>query len=316
MRVIRLLVRPALMSAVVVIAGGALIGRLPSTSWLVEVVASLRWHVALGALIALVAAAAVRARVATVVMSAALLLSGSALLASVTGSPAAAPVGSRELRVGHINLQERPLDLGSVLREVRAHGTDVFVVLGVRGRDVARLPDRAGRYRVERSESGEYAAVITDTSAVRRTGPLTNPLPGSSVAFDVFVGRPAIRVSLLAVHSTWPVTPGRTEARNDRLRGVARWFERAVDPHVAFGDFNATPWSAAFGRMMRDADLTNSLDGFGRQPSWPARLGIWGIPIDHLVHGDDVVAVDRSTGRTFGSQHRSLWVTLSVGPGR
>jgi endonuclease/exonuclease/phosphatase (EEP) superfamily protein YafD len=55
----------------------------------------------------------------------------------------------------------------------------------------------------------------------------------------------------------------------------------------------------------------NSLDGFGLQPTWPAGQPWFAIPIDHLLHSDQLTTVERSTGPANGSDHRPIEVTLA-----
>jgi len=38
------------------------------------------------------------------------------------------------------------------------------------------------------------------------------------------------------------------------------------------------------------------------------------IPIDHALTGPDLATTDRGTGPSFGSQHRSLHVTVAPAP--
>ena len=56
-------------------------------------------------------------------------------------------------------------------------------------------------------------------------------------------------------------------------------------PAIVVGDFNATPWSYPFRRLMASTDLSNSESGFGLDLSYPAdRNPLFRIPIDHLLH--------------------------------
>lgn len=78
------------------------------------------------------------------------------------------------------------------------------------------------------------------------------------------------------------------------------------------GDFNATPWSPSFHRLAHEGRLFNSLDGFGLQVSWPESNLALRIPIDHALLGPGLAATDRGTGPAFGSQHRSLHITVTA----
>lgn len=130
----------------------------------------------------------------------------------------------------------------------------------------------------------------------------------AAVEAVVDVGGTAIRV--LGSHPMSPLTRERATQRDAHLRRLGEWAAAQVEPVVIVGDLNATPWSHAFRSMMHTGGLIDSACG-RLYPSWPARLGPLGIPIDHAVHSRDLVTVQRSLGPSFGSQHRMVHVTIA-----
>jgi endonuclease/exonuclease/phosphatase (EEP) superfamily protein YafD len=108
-----------------------------------------------------------------------------------------------------------------------------------------------------------------------------------------------------------PTTPARAHNRDRSLNAAARWSRAHGPRRIVMGDFNATPWSPAFRRLVHDGHLTNSLDGYGLQVSWPESNVVLRIPIDHALLGPGLATTDRATGPSFGSQHRSLHVTVA-----
>ena len=81
------------------------------------------------------------------------------------------------------------------------------------------------------------------------------------------------------------------------------------------GDFNATPWSWPFRRMLSTGALVNSQSGFGLQPTFPATTNVaLRVPIDHLLHSDLIGVRDRRTGPALGSDHFPLIVDLEYLP--
>ncbi|MCB0060965.1 MAG: endonuclease/exonuclease/phosphatase family protein [Caldilineaceae bacterium] len=82
-------------------------------------------------------------------------------------------------------------------------------------------------------------------------------------------------------------------------------------PLIVAGDFNVTPWSPRFQRLLREARLKNSMRGFGMQNSWPSVLPLpLGIPIDHALHSPSLTTLDRKTVRVAGTDHAMLVVTF------
>lgn len=97
----------------------------------------------------------------------------------------------------------------------------------------------------------------------------------------------------------------------DRLSAQMNWLE---GPTVVVGDFNRAPWARPMLRLLRDTGFR-----MPRRPvaTWPARAGVFGVPIDHILvrDGPRIVAL-KPFGGTLGSNHRGLVADLSVGPGR
>ena len=100
--------------------------------------------------------------------------------------------------------------------------------------------------------------------------------------------------------------------RDEYLAEIARLARAETLPTVVVGDLQATPWSHAFRNLASTADLENSLDSFGLQTTWPAdRWALFRLPLDHLLHSDDLTTVDRYLGPTFGVDHRPIVVTIA-----
>jgi endonuclease/exonuclease/phosphatase (EEP) superfamily protein YafD len=119
-------------------------------------------------------------------------------------------------------------------------------------------------------------------------------------------------VAVLAVHPLSPSSEFRA-AQNDRqLQFAADWAEGQVGPTIVVGDFNATPWSYPFRRLVSSADLSNSARGFGLDLSYPADGNpLVRIPIDHLLYSEGLAVVDRRLGPAMGSDHFPLTVDLA-----
>ena len=87
-----------------------------------------------------------------------------------------------------------------------------------------------------------------------------------------------------------------------------------VGPLVLIGDFNCTPWSPAFRKLVSYSGLRDSRRGLGVQPTWPSPFGPFGIPIDHALVSKDLHVIDRSVGPQVGSDHRGIVVGLALKP--
>src|SRR5690606_7139996 len=147
-------------------------------------------------------------------------------------------------------------------------------------------------------------------------GTLVLSRPGDAVTSYGFTlqGARAVEVihdgiAVLGTHPLAPTTSERSALRNAQLEFAADWSNEQNGPHVVTGDFNATPWSHPFRRLLADTGLVNSQKGFGVQASFPAdRLWLVRVPIDHLVHSPEFEVVDRRLGPLLGSDHMPLVV--------
>jgi endonuclease/exonuclease/phosphatase (EEP) superfamily protein YafD len=302
--------RVPVLAAATLAALASLLGFVDDRLWLAEVASSLRLQLLVAA-IALVALA-VLARSATGggLAAVVLLVNAAVLVPLYTGGPAAA-AGVARLRVAHVNMQGHSGDLDAFGRIVASERPDVMVVLEPSNGWLAEVSRHVWGYRIL-AGGGRWRPRVMVLATARLTDvrvPVTRGLPESALAFDVALdGRP---VRVLAVHTLSPSTPGDRRGRDEELEAVAAWARQHRGSEIVLGDLNATPWSSVLRRLEDAGSLRNSADGFGAQPTWPSFAGPLGIPIDQLLHSSDLTVTDRDTRRGFGSEHRSLWVTVA-----
>ena len=147
------------------------------------------------------------------------------------------------------------------------------------------------------------------------------PLRHSEILYLGKAGLPSLLVridmgdrmlTVLGTHPRPPLTPGYLQLRNEQLEAVATLIEQTDPPVIVIGDLNVTPWSFAFRQLLKRTGLRNSAKGRGLQPTWPAWLfPVW-IPIDHLLHSEDVVILNRIVGSYIGSDHYPVIVDFAL----
>lgn len=116
-------------------------------------------------------------------------------------------------------------------------------------------------------------------------------------------------LDVLGVHPLAPVSDRESSLRDAQHASYADW-AAGRSAAVVVGDFNATPWARPFRSLLRVGDLANSQRGFGVAPTWEVGR-IFALPIDHLVHTDDLVVTERVVGPDLGSDHRPLLVEVA-----
>lgn len=122
-------------------------------------------------------------------------------------------------------------------------------------------------------------------------------------------------VEVLSIHALAPSEEERAGLRDAQLKFAADWAERRERPTIVVGDFNATPWSWPFRDLVDQTNLRNSQTGFGLHLSFPATSNVLlRVPIDHLMHSEELIIRDRRLGPSLGSDHFPLVVDLELAP--
>jgi endonuclease/exonuclease/phosphatase (EEP) superfamily protein YafD len=124
---------------------------------------------------------------------------------------------------------------------------------------------------------------------------------------------------LVIAHPPTPSTALRFEQRNREFQALNDELRQLPAPKMLIGDMNCGPWSPAFKKLL-NFGMHDSEQGFGPQPSWPARTGRVIpfapipplIPIDHIFVSDDLCVSHRFTGPPINSDH--LPVIVDIGP--
>lgn len=293
-----------------------LLGRVASESWPFELVTN--FPVQLAVIGALLAAMALifKARITMVVALVCVALNGLVVVPVLTDDRRPSRSGAPTITVGHLNAQTRPIDVPALARYLTATRPNVFVVLDPAQGDAVRLTSAVPGYRIYRTGSHVTAdpefvrTVVLSRDRIDRVRHPANPDFGASaVEAVVHAGEP---ISIVVFGTDSPTTSARAQHRDRALHAAARWSRAHSSRRIVMGDFNATPWSSPFRHLLRDGKLFDTLNGFGLQVSWPESNVLLRIPIDHALLGPGLAATDRGTGPSFGSQHRSLHVTVTT----
>lgn len=317
MRVVRFVV----LGMGVAVLAATVLGRAGRADWPFELLSNFPVQLGVVAVLLLAAALVVRARIAIAVTLVAAVLNVAVVGSTTTATGRAADPNAERMVLGHLNAQSGHVNVVAIRRRVQQSRSDVFVILDPSVRDVAALRRPPRGYSVhltwQRSHGRPKLVRTVVWSRVELSGhgrPDDSAFGKSAVELTFRSGGAA--VSLLAFGSESPTRPARAAARNRTLQAAARWSRRAhadgIAQRVVMGDFNATPWSPVFRRLLDRGRLHSSLDGHGIQPTWPVGNPLLLIPIDHALLSPELATVDRATGPSFGSGHRSLWVTVAA----
>ncbi len=126
-------------------------------------------------------------------------------------------------------------------------------------------------------------------------------------------------VNVIVAHPTTPKTISGFEERNREIDLLADEIAAISGPKIFIGDLNCGPWSSQFQKLLK-AGLKDTQQGFGPQPSWPARNDRVSkflpipplIPIDHVLASWEFSVESRRAGPAIGSDHLPVFVKLRL----
>jgi endonuclease/exonuclease/phosphatase (EEP) superfamily protein YafD len=122
------------------------------------------------------------------------------------------------------------------------------------------------------------------------------------------------RLMLAVVHTHWPLLPDLMHRRDLAVSQLAAEVRRQPGPWIVGGDFNLTPYSPVFQRLLEMSGLRETRPRGSWSPSW--RAGFWplGLRIDHVLVTRELCSESSEVGPEIGSDHRPVRVRLR-GPG-
>jgi endonuclease/exonuclease/phosphatase (EEP) superfamily protein YafD/photosystem II stability/assembly factor-like uncharacterized protein len=139
---------------------------------------------------------------------------------------------------------------------------------------------------------------------------------GERPAVELRLAGQGVRLAVLGVHLARPVSEFEAQVQAADYRFLQSWCNErrgAGEEVLVLGDFNTSPWSHRFRRLLDASGMRDSLAGRGLQGTWPALLPAWlRLPIDHAVHSPGLVVTERRVGPDLGSDHLPLQLELRV----
>ncbi|MEO1274436.1 MAG: endonuclease/exonuclease/phosphatase family protein [Pseudomonadota bacterium] len=208
------------------------------------------------------------------------------------------PVVEVDLSVYSHNLRFNNSDLDGLLAQIETVEADVLLLQEV-SRENAKALRRLerGRWRLEICPFAAVGGVALMTQGAEEIG----CEPGQGLAWArIPVGGEEVTVATL--HLPWPWPHGQAP----QAERIAELLGDLPEPLVIAGDFNAAPWSHTVD-LIAEATGTRITPGlrlsFQPPDLWP------GLPIDHVLVSEDLVAATEMLGRA-GSDHAGLITDL------
>ena len=302
----------ALTTATGIVLVAAFVPRFADTYWAFELSGHFRAQLAVAAVALTLGFVVLHAwRHVLVAAGVSLFVATPVVMLWVPVAPRAA--GGETIRVLSLNVSHFDRNHREVIALIESLRPDLVGLVEVTDRWVQKLSvlDQDYPYRASATTRRSGVALLSrfhlkDTEL----RPLASRRPNFALATMTVAGRP---VRMAVVHAAAPMGAARAARRDQQLAllaSVAR--ESPEDEMILVGDFNTSPWSLTFRRLLDEAGWRNAAQGFGYLPTWPS-MRLWlGIPIDHHLVSDGIAVHDFSVVGPTGSDHLAVLTELGI----
>lgn len=217
--------------------------------------------------------------------------------------------GPADLRVAVFNLKIWNRTKTRAIDWLASQDADAIVLVEVTRDWLGPLRRLDGAFSYRETMDGGLPGMIRIVSRhpLRR---LFATVVAQEVLLGVEVAAPGRPFALVGVHAFAPLSADGLAAQRAYLDAAARHARRIDMPVVVAGDFNASPWSPMFRRFRDRSGLAAPIIRAGTLPS---RMGVLGVPVDHVFAGRGLRVIGIRTGPHLGSDHRPVTAALRAG---
>ncbi|MDG5495066.1 endonuclease/exonuclease/phosphatase family protein [Niveispirillum sp. BGYR6] len=223
-----------------------------------------------------------------------------------------APSGKTRFTLLHANLWHLNPTPEAIAAMLNREAPDLVSIVELTDPEAQRWQGRLGGFwphRVYCENAGcgnmvlsRWPATLLEARSGWHDGP---PFPNVLAAR---IEHPEGAFTIVVVHFSRPVEP---ETQRAQAIWLARWLPTLPQPVVVAGDFNAAPWSSTI-KLVSESGYTRIAH---TGPTWPSGPLIFtGIPIDHILGGTGVSAVNVRRLPPFGSDHLALLAQIALTP--
>jgi endonuclease/exonuclease/phosphatase (EEP) superfamily protein YafD len=223
---------------------------------------------------------------------------------------AAAALPATSLRVYAHNVWDEHPDLKQLETALQAVEADVLVLIEVDPTKQPLLQRLSARYPYSVScanRKGCATAVLSrfpilagGAEMVRYDGP-----PVAWARIDA-TARGLGAVTVMGTHVHRPTRDPMLHVR--QMQALIGLIQSVKGPLILAGDFNASPWSASYRRLLK----ATRLDATGHLlPTWPMRpAALPQFAIDHILVSKDLAATRNGAGSATGSDHAPIFADI------
>lgn len=244
---------------------------------------------------------------------ASLLLNLSQFAPFIGGGASELPPGPT-LKILQANVLKLNQDTTRLRRLIAAEKPDIIMCAEVTPLFATLFTDLAGAYPygiVEAEEKSSYGMALLSRLPLEAVESLSLDGPGKR-ALAAQIVLEGTRLDLVSIH---PATPNRDMASRDReFAALAARYANSHARLIIGGDFNATPYCAAYKALLRQLPLKNAREGRGIMGTFPVFLptAFLKLPIDHILAGEGLRVTACRLGPDIGSDHLPTIATVTL----
>lgn len=309
------------LQGILLIAGFvSLLAFLPFDWWLIDLFAHFRWQYFLvfaGAAFSLAALHSWKSATAATLLACLNLVEVAPRYISDSIPPTATSAGSASgiaLRLMTFNVNSQG-DPQKALQVINAANPDILLLLEVNPRWMQMLEPLNARlpYQIAQPRRDNFGLVLYRRFAlVGQIHDLGSArIPAVYASIELAGKRKRSHVGFWGIHPPPPMGPSMSAWRDEVLAELVPCLQGQRLSIVA-GDFNTTPYAMSFKSFKSATDLLDSGRGYGLFGTWPMNSRWLSIPIDHVLHTEDIVVRDHRVWWGTGSDHGALVVDLVV----
>lgn len=268
--------------------------------WPLDLVASLRIQLAVALSVVSVSALVRRNRTLAIVCLIAFAASAIDVARNwIATMPGGAVSHGLTVVVANLDASEQAQEeLGKLLTTVDADLVFIAESPGWRG----ALPDAipALGFAVEGSADGEGLVLLSRQPIETPRSAYIGRFGRSAVVATVPSGFGPLH--LVLVHAPAPTSRATYFFQRRYFQRIANLPELSAGSVVVVGDFSSVPWSTAMSAFVRETGLrlTSPI------ATWPARLGLLGLPIDYVLASPHICVSSLTPVRLIGTDHAAL----------
>lgn len=197
------------------------------------------------------------------------------------------PGAAEPLRVMAVNVHTRNREFDHVIEQVRKRDPHVLILIEVDRDWVVAMQALRDRFPVCVASPQDHnfgiAVFCRVEGAWADVTNLDTAHPKMPDTGHVRLAWQGQNVEVVGVHTLPPVSPAYAAANRDQLELLAKRAKKFDGATVLAGDFNHTPWSPTFRKLLREGNLLHGRLGRGILPTWPRGKFFMRLPLDHVL---------------------------------